>query len=594
MPEYLHPSTSSRIIDKSFTFATAQGATVGFFAFFSKMGEDNVIRSVTTPEEFEYKYSEPDFRYSGQMPLNINRWLRSRGTALCMRLAADDATLASSVVAVKVKKDDGAKTVEVNTTTLTLGTPAVSKSALENAIKALAGTVDGDGFTIYPLFAIAPRGRGAAYNSRGWRLTPINSLDDTYSNFRLFELEFVERLPSGAEVSLGGPYKVSMSPEAISLGRESMHIADVVSKYDDQFNVTFFEDQYDLLADALGGVNPDLVDFVSNSGQVLAGVDVDPFANGTHAVTWRNEGDTADADFINMSKTNYLTAGVDGDMTADNQKSLLVKAYNGNTDPTLTDKKQLLIDVILDANTDKAVKNAMVGLCRDVRRDCVAIVDTQLTANHQQAVDYRRDNLSFNTFYAAIFTQDFIVYDEFSGRDVPVTSTYFLADKIPSVDERFGIQYPFVGPRRGSISGFNHLSWVPTEPQKEDLYKAQVNYVERDPRTTQFGSQLTSQRQMSALSNLSSVRALMRIERTINDISGNFPFEFNDAETMSSLQDMLQSNLQRWVSNRTCEYLNVSVYASDYDKQQKVLRVRVDLKFTGIVERVLADIIVNK
>jgi hypothetical protein len=589
MPEYLHPSISSRIIDKSFTFATAQGATTGFFAFFSSIGEDNVVKKITSPEEFIYYYDEPNFKNSGQMPLNIIRWLRSAGEALCLRLLPDDATIAHTVVALRVKDVGGA--LEAETVKVTLVTPAVNKSALENAVDAIKGTVDGDGFSLFPLFAVTPRGRGKAYNSRGWKLSPLSNLDDTYTSFRVFELEFTERLSNGAEVTLGGPYKVALNPEAMSINRESLHISEVVAKYDDNFNVMFFEDQYDALATVLG-VNPDLVDFVSNSSQIIAGLEVDPFADVN--MTWYNATNATSPDFINMSRTTQLSDGVDGDMSAASQESLLTKAYNGEIDPSITDKKIYEIDVILDANTSPSVKNAMVALSRDIRRDCVSILDTQLTGTYQQAIDYRRDKISFSTFYAAIFGQDFVVYDEYSGRNVKVTSTYFLADKIPSVDDRFGIQYPFVGPRRGVISGFEHINWVPTEPQKEDLYKAQVNYVERDPRQTAFGSQLTSQLQTSALSNLSSVRTLLRIQRTVEAVSRDYPFEFNDSETASALNDALNSAVQVWVTNRACEYINVSVYASAYDKQQKVLRIRIDLKFTGIVERILADIIVNK
>jgi hypothetical protein len=36
------------------------------------------------------------------------------------------------------------------------------------------------------------------------------------------------------------------------------------------------------------------------------------------------------------------------------------------------------------------------------------------------------------------------------------------------------------------------------------------------------------------------------------------------------------------------------VYASKYDRQQRVVRVKVDVVFTGLIERVMIDLVVNR
>ena len=50
----------------------------------------------------------------------------------------------------------------------------------------------------------------------------------------------------------------------------------------------------------------------------------------------------------------------------------------------------------------------------------------------------------------------------------------------------------------------------------------------------------------------------------------------------------------KWVANRTCKSISGSVYASDYDRQQKIARVKVEMIFTGLIERIFIDFIVNR
>lgn len=300
-----------------------------------------------------------------------------------------------------------------------------------------------------------------------------------------------------------------------------------------------------------------------------------------------------------FDNTVMLSEGKDGDIEEGNPNratatnDLLVKAYKGLIDTTLTNKKELPIDMIIDANYAPAVKQAIVQLCTEIRDDFIGLLDTGYTANYTQALDYRSSVLTVNSYMVSIFTQDFIVYDEFTGRDIKVTSPFYLSSKIPSVDVEFGSQYPFVGPRRGSISGYSKMSWNPTDTAKEELYKNQINYVEHTPSGTKFNSQLTSQTIVSALSDINNVRSLLKIKREIETMAEDYQFEFSDDDTLNSFQYNLNALLKTWVSNRACKSIVGTVYQSEYDKTQKIARVKVDIVFNSIIERILIDLVVG-
>jgi hypothetical protein len=294
-----------------------------------------------------------------------------------------------------------------------------------------------------------------------------------------------------------------------------------------------------------------------------------------------------------------FSAGSDGDFDMANAdrgtaiKNALINAYKGLVDNSLANKKETPIDLVMDANYDADVKNAIVSLVTQIRDDFMGILDTGVQANPQQAIDFRVNSLGVSSYMVAIFAQDFIVYDQFTGQDIQVTSPYYLAQLIPSVDQQFGLHYPFVGPRRGVISGFKKLGYNPSEVMKESLYKNQINYVESDPRRTKFNSQLTSQMTVSALSNINNVRALLRMKREVELLMEDYEFEFGDSSTLNAANYALNAYLQQWISNRACTSISGSVYQSAYDQQQKIARVRIDLVFNTIIERINIDFVVG-
>jgi hypothetical protein len=303
----------------------------------------------------------------------------------------------------------------------------------------------------------------------------------------------------------------------------------------------------------------------------------------------------------NYNNYAQLDGGSDGDLDDSNTalktsttKNLLIQAYNGFIDPDITNKKEYLVDMVLDANYPVDVKNAISSFCSEIRKDCVAFLDTGFQANPEQALEVRRNSLQMSTMYTSIFAQDFVVYDEFTGKDIKVTTPYYLASKVPLLDNSPGMSYPMAGPRRGTFSGFKKLSYNPSPIWKEQLYRKQVNYVEQDSERTNLATQLTSQTVVSATSHINNVRTLLRILREVENLSETHKMEFNDDQTLQSFQENLNILLDKWRNNRAVKNVIGTVYASDYDREQNILRVRVEISFTSIIERIMIDMIVEK
>ena len=423
------------------------------------------------------------------------------------------------------------------------------------------------------LFAVLPRGRGAFYNNLGYRLVPNFDLVGTYPEFVLYNFDVVE-LYRGSEV-VRESFVVSLSPDAISTSRESLHIADVVNRYSRYLEVAFNEDAYEYLGDQISGatpLNPDLLDVVSFRPIEEVKVQYRSAGNGKLTTVVL---DVVEQNKVYTNRSNFSTAaqmlvgGSDGTLestkTADRAQvmalsdKIIASGYAGAIVPVVADKRSVEIDVLLDAGHSLVVKNAISDFTSKTRQDCIAFLDTGFTASPAEALEVRKTLPA--TRYAAIFAQDFVVTDEFTGRDEKFTSTYFLSSKIASNDELNGISMNFVGPRRGGISGFKTMSWNPTPVQKDALYKAQVNYCESDASGTIFATQLTSQRQNSAMSNISMVRTILRMQREAEALCAGFRMEYGNPETFKQLQVQLGNTLYKYVRSGAVKTLNCKVYA---------------------------------
>jgi hypothetical protein len=292
--------------------------------------------------------------------------------------------------------------------------------------------------------------------------------------------------------------------------------------------------------------------------------------------------------------------GSDGDLTVSNPdrtkvlENLLIKGYKGLIDESITNRKIVPVRFILDANYSTNVKTAINTLVTEIRDDIIYYADLGFTSSPENALSAKAEVANFSSNRIAIYAQDFTVYDEYTGRDIKVTTPYFLAKKIPYCSANYGLQYPIAGNKRGVIDAFKSISWTPNETYKELLYNSKINYVEKDTKRTKFGSQLTSEARTTPLSNINNVITVLDIKIDVEDMAEDYIFEFNNDDTINTFQRELNDYLATYINKKAVERISATVYASDYDKLQKILRVSVEIKFYDIIERIVINLDVVK
>ena len=273
----------------------------------------------------------------------------------------------------------------------------------------------------------------------------------------------------------------------------------------------------------------------------------------------------------------------------------LVRAYSGVTDPFITNTNLCEFDLMFDANYETDVRTAMTKLASETRQDCIALLDQGLSiANATQAIDKRKNEENFDTFYASIFTQHLVVNDVWSGKVIKVTPTFFLASKIPANDTANGKTMNFVGPRRGTIGGFRSISYMPTAYEMSELYKAQVNYIERDALGVFFATELTSQTKNTPLTLIHAVRAILALKRDFLKISRNYRSEYATGAVQANLMGELNACAAEYILQGAFKYITPKIASTDYDVQQRICRIDVSVAFVDIMERFVFSFVVER
>lgn len=265
-----------------------------------------------------------------------------------------------------------------------------------------------------------------------------------------------------------------------------------------------------------------------------------------------------------------------------------IKAYKGTWNEDVINKDMYEFDHVIDANYPDAVKNAIITLARDERQDFFFWADTMDQNTVQDTLNWK-ETFTNSTYFMSIISQSQTWYDEYTSKNINLTSTYLIADMLGRHIDSFGRHFPMAGSRRGVVGGFTSCDWYPNEEQKEKLYKNRINYIERDPSVIRIGAQNTNY-PAGPLGQINNMLVVLRIKRVVEKIAKTYQFEFNTIETRNKMAAEINAYLKQWIDNGACTLATSNVYASDYDIMQKIVRVDIILKFTGVIERIVINI----
>ncbi len=221
------------------------------------------------------------------------------------------------------------------------------------------------------------------------------------------------------------------------------------------------------------------------------------------------------------------------------------------------DKDQVEIDFLIAPRlTDRAgattVVNDLVATAQSLRKDCVVVASPATTdvVNVTSSSDIITNIVATaDTFtkssYLVMDGNYLKVYDKFNDQFIEIPANSSTAGIMAATDLNRAPWFSPAGSRRGQYLGITSISFSPTKPQRDTLYKAQVNPIANIPGAgvILFGDK-TKLARPSAFDRINVRRLFLVLERAIARAAEQVLFEFNDEFTRAEFVNIVEPVLR--------------------------------------------------
>ena len=281
-----------------------------------------------------------------------------------------------------------------------------------------------------------------------------------------------------------------------------------------------------------------LIDFDSDLRASGAGTSIDSADNFTKTTGTTN----TDIDY-------NFTQGVDvSSLTTSN----ILTGYD-----LFEDKDQVEIDFLIAPRaTSRAnnttIVNDLVATAQSLRKDCVVvaspaqsdIVNVTSTSDIVTNVVATADTFTKSS-YLVMDGNYLKVYDKFNDQFIEIPAASSTAGIMAATDLNRAPWFSPAGSRRGQYLGITSISYSPTKPQRDTLYKAGVNPIANIPGAgvILFGDK-TKLARPSAFDRINVRRLFLVLERAISRAAEQVLFEFNDEFTRAEFVNIVEPVLR--------------------------------------------------
>lgn len=317
-------------------------------------------------------------------------------------------------------------------------------------------------------------------------------------------------------------------------------------------------------------------------------------------------------------------------MTSDEQLFAdrgVLPLYAGSTVLTDEDAANLAIlwkSKMIESYTDLNVKKAMFdlnefrnknGMTIDLAEGagCLLHLDMNMTGLRKTTVSYELLDLinMMSDFLGRNVSVDlghYEIFDPNSGRRIPVTATYFLAQNLIPHLIQHGINKPFTfnyaqltALRRNSrvlkVQGnmirdtfkpdLDLIDW----DVKEMLYKGRINYyVQTDEgRIVKRAVQNTRQLDASALLEENNVRVLNLLKKQLDAACQGYLYEWNEPEVRKGYTAAQMEIYRPWIGSMVHD-IDIVFTANEWEQERMIMHCLVYVAFRDIIKRIILEI----
>jgi len=221
------------------------------------------------------------------------------------------------------------------------------------------------------------------------------------------------------------------------------------------------------------------------------------------------------------------------------------------------DKDQVEIDFLIAPKTtlrsaNTTIVNDLVATAQSLRKDCVVVASPTQSdiVNVTSASDIVTNIVATaDTFtkssYLVMDGNYLKIYDKYNDQYIEIPAASSTAGIMAATDLNRAPWFSPAGSRRGQYLGITSISFTPTKPQRDTLYKAGVNPIANIPGAgvILFGDK-TKLARPSAFDRINVRRLFLVLERAIGRAAEQVLFEFNDEFTRAEFVNIVEPVLR--------------------------------------------------
>lgn len=623
VPKFLHSHVETYVND--YTQFNDEASTPidtnnKFIAVFrSGQGIDNVFVKKNDLTDFKKTYGKADYKKYGQplmMPLAMLE--SGNATVYCMRVMPEDAYAANAILSMHYKTDAETGKMIIKYTASYVeksafidssfyNTGKVMKQQLFNHAQAMRTTeVDDEGFKCLPLVTFRMMGRGKYGNNYRFRIARNLDYENDYE-VKMYSFEALS-VTNGLDkvATYVGSLITSSKYKSATLINDVLDDKDPGAiVMDVQVMDEYFEEAYEIykeFVESLPAEKQDSIPAIDEwdpfFGRYIGGDELNT------NLRILSELDDESAITVDRAQGVSLMGGDDGAFDTKDEQELFraeIEAYRnafeGNYDRTILSSKRIPCDALLDANYPFEVKQSLVDLA-NLRESSLCYVDCGLDTTLAQVDNIIDEYSIFNTRNISKEFQHYQVKDPETRKRCDVTTTYFLAQKLPKHFKDNGSHVPFVK-SYAELSGHVKNSLEPAIDDvdtevKEKLYVNRINYFETIAEDTfQRASQNTAQMVSSDLIEENNMNTLFELKTILERDCWNNLYNFTSAEDRTRFADTEKAKFADWEGKKVAS-LSITFDVNEWEAERSIVHCYVSVQFRNLNKRTIIEIDVNK
>lgn len=573
-------------------------------------GRDNQLIYCEDYNQYVEEFGKPNFKLYGQPGYNLAAALKTGyASAYVIRVMPDDATYANVVVTVRYKvtakqiveadpehsieasETPGKLTVEFKTVSLE---NAKTEEELKLAFEALKQyDPDDEGFITMPWLLFYQRGRGSYGNSTRILLADATAYDDPENTYRAYRVDVMEM---GESLTVKERAYGSFNPDLFdSASKESLYLEDLICDPEEGLNKISCMINEALLQDIVEKYNEGV-----GAEETITTMDI--VFGKTMSGTTNNFVEFTESSLVLSDAEGFsLFNGTEGSFDPtkpqrdDAITSMLVKAYDGDLDKMILSRYSSPADFMLDANFDNDVKRSMVRLALKREYDAMCYLDCGLLSTTDDVIQWLTENKDIYGYNVVKQLHHFKIRDvDYTGKTIPVTTTYHMASLIPQHIKTKGLNTP-MALENARVTNCVKGSFLPViDPDENDIKKEIYNlrgvyYETVKYGVYQRGVAITTQQKFSdRLDEFNEYILHLAVAKATSILQSKI-YQLGEAEDRAAYKETANKELQ-YILGPMVRSVEVDFEMSAEDERKSILRLKLRIVFKTIVKRGIVEI----